>query len=185
MDDFKRRNYFIDKTFETKFIVKFSIIVVVASLVIGGILFFMLRHFNILSTQNISSAALKNQTPSFIIPVVMETISIVIALTGLSVIFLTVFTWHKIDGPLFRINNEIKKLTDGNLKANFTIRSTDQLKELAASLTEMTGSWAAKHSELKRKLSELKSSLDSLGVNKEAVLKKINELEEALNYFKI
>jgi methyl-accepting chemotaxis protein len=183
MEDFKRRSYFIDKTFQTKFIVKFSLIVVIASLFIGGFLFFLLKHFTVVATENISSAALRTP-PDFIIPVVMETISIVIALAALSVIFLTVFTWHKIDGPLFRLNNEIKKLKDGDLKANFTIRSSDQLKELSTSLTEMSGSWAARHSALKKKIGELKVSLQDTGESKEAVLKKINELEEILSYFK-
>jgi methyl-accepting chemotaxis protein len=114
----------------------------------------------------------------------METISIVIALAGLSVIFLTVLTWHRIEGPLFRLNKELGKLKDGDLKVNFATRSNDQLKELSTSLTDMSAVLIAKHLELKKKIGELKDSLRNVSEDKEAVLKKANELEEILSYFK-
>ncbi|MGA2775038.1 MAG: methyl-accepting chemotaxis protein [Candidatus Omnitrophota bacterium] len=183
MEDYKRRNYFIDKSFQTKFIVKFSIIVVVSSLVIGTLLFFLLKYFTIVTTENIHATAVRS-TPNFILPVVMETISIVIALAGLSVIFLTVLTWHRIEGPLFRLNKELGKLKDGDLKVNFATRSNDQLKELSTSLTDMSAVLIAKHLELKKKIGELKDSLRNVSEDKEAVLKKANELEEILSYFK-
>ncbi|MFA5275386.1 MAG: hypothetical protein WC417_00625 [Candidatus Omnitrophota bacterium] len=183
MEENKRKNYFIDRSFQTKFIVKFSIVVVAASLLIGTLVFFLLKNFSAVATENIHAAAVRS-APDFILPVVLETISIVIALTGLSVIFLTVLTWHRIEGPLFRVNKEIGKLKEGDLKVNFTTRSKDQLKGLSTSLTEMSGILLAKHSELKKKIGELKNSLQNAGENKEAILKKVNELEEILNYFK-
>jgi len=184
MEEQKSRNYFIDKSFQNKFIIKFASIVVISSLVIGSVLFFLLKHFTLVSTQNIHSVAPMNPS-TFLLPVIMETVSIIIALTGFSIIFITIFTWHKIDGPLFRFNKELAKLKEGNLKVNFTTRKHDQLKELSVSLTDMSAVLIGKHSELKKKVAELKDCLQAAGGNKEAALKKADELEEVLNYFKV
>ena len=52
MENNKRRNYFIDKSFQTKFIIKFCMIVMVSSLLIGVFLFFLSRNLTTVAIEN-------------------------------------------------------------------------------------------------------------------------------------
>jgi len=183
MEYHKRRNYFIDKNFQTKFIVKFCLVVIFSSLAIGSLLFVLLKSFTTVAIENIHVTV--KSTSDFILPIVIEILLIVSVLSALCVVMLTLFASHKISGPLYRLKKEVEKIKEGDLRANFTTRKNDQLKELSVTFTDMDRVLIAKYSELKEKIEELKKSLDKQGESKRESLEKIRELEEALNYFKI
>jgi len=181
MEKYKRRHYFIDKRFQAEFIVKFCAIVLFSSFAIGVLLFFLLKSSTTVAIEN--ARVTVKSTSDFILPIVTEILLIVAALSAASVAVLTLFFSHKIVGPLYRLKKEAEKIKDGDLKANFTTRKDDQLKELSAVLTEMDNVLISKHSDLKKKAGELKGSLQD--GDKGSALKKIEELEELLSYFKI
>jgi methyl-accepting chemotaxis protein len=56
----------------------------------------------------------------------------------LSIIILGIFITHRVAGPLFRINKELTKLTEGNFDVNFTLRKKDELKPIAEKLQFLT-----------------------------------------------
>jgi len=183
MQGHRRRNYFIDKNFQAKFIVKFCFIVILSSLSIGILLFVLLKNFTTVAIENIHVTV--KSTSDFILPIVIETLSIVAALSALSVGALALFASHKIAGPLYRLKKEVEKIKDGDLKVDFTTRKDDQFKELSAAFTEMKDACVLKHLELNRKVGQLKDFLVNPAENKESIVKKIKELEELLNFFKI
>ena len=183
MENIKRRNYFIDKSFQAKFIIKFCMIVTISSLLIGALLFFLSRHLTTVAIEN--AQVIVKSTSDFMLPIIIETILLVTIFAALAVIALTLFASHKIAGPLYRLKREIDLFKNGDLKANFTTRKSDQLQDLAGSLFDMGKVFNNRHSELKGKLIEVKRSLEDSQSDKQAILKKLGELEQALNYFKI
>jgi len=183
MENSKRRNYFIDKSFQTKFIIKFCMIVMVSSLLIGVFLFFLSRNLTTVAIEN--ARVIVKSTSDFMLPIIIETILVVTFFAALAGIVLTLLTSHKIVGPLYRLKREIDIFKTGNLKANFTTRRSDQLQNLTISLFEMGEVFTNRHAELKGKLAGVKKSLEDPQGDRQATLKKLDELEQALSYFKI
>ena len=183
MDNIRRRILFIDKDFQIKFIAKFCVIVILSSVLVGALLLLFSENFTTVAIEN-TQVVVKNMS-NFILPIIIETVSIVTVFTALAVVILTLFVSHKISGPLYRLKKEIDVFKSGYLKANFKTRKSDQLKELTTSLYEMGNSLADKHLELKNKLAALKTSLQDPAEDKGVILKKLNELEQVLSYFKI
>lgn len=182
MEKFKRRNYFIDKSFQTKFIIKFCVIAIISSLVIGASIFYLSMKFTTVAIEN--AHVIVKSTSDFILPAIIETIALVTLFSALSVIILTLFTSHKIAGPLYRLKKDVELFKGGSLNIDFRTRHTDQLKDLAGSLSEMSKVLSEKHAGLKTKLAELKELLQKPGEDKTAVMRKLAELESVVNYFK-
>jgi len=178
-----RRNFFIDKNFQSKFIVKFCAIVIISSFIIGVILFYSSRGFTTVTMEG--SSVIVKRTSDIILPIVVQTLVLVTLFSAVWVTLLTLFTSHKIAGPLYRLKKEIDNLKNGKLNVSFRTRRSDQLQNLSRSLSEMGEALDRKHLELKRKLAELKACLDKAALDKDVVSKKIGELEEILSYFKI
>ena len=163
----KRRNYFIDKKFQTNFIFKFCLIVVAGSLLIGAILLALTAGTTTVAIEN-TKVSVKN-TADFLWPIIIITLLLVTLFSGLAVGILSLLISHKISGPLYRIKEEVKKLRSGDLTANFHIRKGDQLQELANDLKEMSAN-------LQDKLKQMKES---------SVKEEIAKIKELINYFKV
>jgi len=184
MEKFRRRNYFIDKGFQTKFIVEFCVIVIVSSLIVGVSLFYLSTDFTTVAIEN--AHVIVKRTSDFMMPIVAETLILVTAFSAIAVIILTLFTSHRIAGPLYRLKREIEVFKGGKIDANFKTRSTDQLQDLADALQEMGRVLGAKHREVKEKAAEVKAVLEKMPASdKGAVMQKLGELESAINYFKV
>ena len=54
------------------------------------------------------------------------------------VLALTLVTSHKIAGPIYRLEQNIHSIREGNLTVNTTFRTGDQIQELAETLNDLT-----------------------------------------------
>lgn len=179
----KRRQYFIDSSFQSKFIVKFCAIVIVASLAIGAIITILSKDFTTVTIEN--TRVMVKTASEQMLPIIIVTVIIVNVFAAIAVIFLTLFTSHKIAGPLYRIKKEIDLLKKGNLHPNFRIRKGDQLQDLAGSLLDMSDSLRDKYILLKDRASQLRSILETKGADQSAILDKLNEIDRILNQFEV
>ncbi len=179
----QRKNYFIDKSFQSKFILKFCIIVVIASLLIGGLLLFLARNSTTVAIEN--TRVTVKTTADFIFPFIAQTLIVVTLFCAISVALLTLFVSHRIAGPLYRLRKEIEKLSEGDLTANFQIRTTDQLKNLSVSLTHLSYYLKDKIALLKREVNALNKGIEKLPVEtKRAIEAELKNIESILNNFK-
>ena len=183
MEKYRRRNVFIDKDFQTKFILKFCLIVILSSITIAILLFILSRNFTTVAIEN-AHVTVKS-TASFLAPIIIETVSLVTAFSAVCVIILTLFVSHKIAGPLYSLKKNICEMKGGNMNLNFKTRKKDQLQDLAICLADMSKVLTGKHTELKIKFKELKDCAANAGTDKSVIIKKIGEVEKVLNYFKI
>ena len=180
MNDWKnrRRNYYIDKEFQTIFILKFCSLIAIGS-VISGLIVYAMSRATVTTTFENSRLTMKS-TADFILPAVLLSGAVVIVLIGLATIVMTLFISHKIAGPLYRLDKDVQEVASGNFKTVFRLRTGDELKPLVASLNNMVAAIHDRASEAKKKLGDIGAYAGLPAAAKE----KIRLAMEALEKFK-
>ena len=180
MENYKnrRRNFYIDKQFQGKFIIKFCSLIVIGSMISSAIIYAMSRSTVCTSFEN--SKLLIRSTADFILPTVLLSSLISVILIGLATIAVTLFTSHKIAGPLYRLDKDVQEITAGNLKIAFRLRAGDEIRPLAVSLGDMVAVTRARIVEIKKDLDNFELSADLKPEEK----KKLGKARESLEKFK-
>jgi len=188
---YKRRNYFIDKSFQARFILRFCALVALGGLLIVILLYLFSRHSNTISI--INSRVVVRSTSDFLLPILIQTIAIVFVFIGLATIAITLFVSHMIAGPLFRFKKVLKSLEDGDFSSEFSIRNTDQLQDLLSALNAMISKNRTELIKIKLNFTALKENLEriseaDLREDKRGILgevrKTIEQLNNMLGYYK-
>lgn len=187
----RRKIYFIEKDFQTRFIVKFCFLVILGSLFIGILLYIFTLKSTTVSFENLRATV--KTTADFLFPLLLQTIIITTIIVGIATIILTLFVSHKIAGPLYRFKKELGSVGKGDLSRNFQIRKNDQLQDLAESMNEMINKLRANLTELKERYAALRDSWNRIvkpAISQdvktvEEIEKSIDEFREKLEYFKI
>ena len=143
-----RRQYFIKKEFQARFIIKFVLILIAGGLVSIGMTF--LNNHDTLTTTYTNSKLVIQNTSLAIMPSVVFTTILTTVLLGIVVIALTLLFSHKIAGPMFRFEKDIKRIADGDLKSRINIRKGDQFQELALGLNDMIQSLSDRVGRIKK-----------------------------------
>lgn len=188
---FRRKNYFIEKKFQSRFILKFCGLVIFGGLLTIAALYFLAMRSTTVAIVN--SQVTARTTADFILPILIQTVLVVMVLSGLAVIALTLFVSHKIAGPLFRFKKVLNNLETGDFSSDFHIRNFDQLQDLARDFNEMIAKiryelnlLKASSGSLKEKINHF-SEADVLEYKRRelAELKKeAEELQKIISYFK-
>lgn len=174
--NYKRRNYFIDKEFQSKFILKFCLLIVAGGLLTMGILYFLALRSTTVSI--VDSRVVVRTTADFILPLLIQTVAVVTVLVGLATIVVTLFVSHKIVGPLYRFKKVLEKMRAGDLSSNFHIRSYDQFQDLSSELNSGID-------KVREQIKLVKGSLANLKAKKGNISDQdIEELDKNINYFK-
>jgi methyl-accepting chemotaxis protein len=158
----RRRNYFIDKNFQTKFILKFCSLVAVGGLFTIGIVYLLAMRSTTVSFVN--SRAVVRSTADFILPLLFQTVLIVTVMVSLATIIVTLLVSHKIAGPLYRFKKALKMLEEGDFSSNFKIRHYDQLQDVAEVFNQM--------------ISKIREELKSLRDNFQYLQEKLGNISE-------
>lgn len=174
----RRKNYFINKKFQAEFILKFCALVILGT-IISGVIIYAMSSSTVTTTFENSRLKIKS-TAEFILPAVLLSGAVVIAAIGVAAIFVTLFTSHRIAGPLFRLEKDISEMAKGNMRVKINLRKTDEIKALAESLNDMVSNIASDIGQAKKPLEKCESETD---------MKKIKELAkkslEILDKYKI
>jgi methyl-accepting chemotaxis protein len=134
-EKFKRRQYLINRKFQLIFIMKFLLV-----LVVGGVLSVattMLTTQASLTSSFEGSRLVIEKTSMAILPSVILTNIITTLVVGVFVIIGTLLLSHKIAGPMFRFEQALGEIAQGDLQQNIKIRSGDQFTGVADNLNGM------------------------------------------------
>lgn len=132
---YRRDQYFIKKKFQIAFILKFSLLLL-GGVILSTFLLFIFCQDSL--TSNYAASGLKIQTTSdAILPVVLLTNLVTLGIICCAAIIVMLFISHKIAGPMFRFEQDIKRVTDGDLCVRINLRRHDQLKDIAKALNLM------------------------------------------------
>ena len=175
---FRRRNYFIKKKFQTNFLYKFLLLLIVESILIVGL--FIHISANTMTTGYKNSVLIVECTQNFFLIRFAFLTMIIVLGVGLAGMFVFILLSHRIAGPLFRFEKTLGQLKDGDLSTLVHLRSTDQLPELQESLNSLIESLALRIGGIKRMLNEI----DINNVDPH-VGQKLKEIKNEINRFKL
>jgi methyl-accepting chemotaxis protein len=177
----RRHNYYISKEFQRSFILKFCLIVLAGSAVTAAIIFLVSGATVTTSFDNLRLVI--KSTADYILPSVILSSVMVIIITVIATIFITLFTSHRIAGPLYRIEKDVQEVMSGNLKKGFSLRQGDEIIPIANALDSMNNFLKTEIGIIKEKIVEVEM-LAQRGGGSEELKEKIKELKEAAGKFK-
>jgi len=180
---YRRKQYFIKKGFQFKFIFKFCVIVIIGALISTGVLFLSSKDTLTSSFQQ-SRLVIKN-TASAILPAVIYTNLITLILITAATIAVTLFISHKLAGPMFRFEKELKGITGGDLTKKIILREKDQITDMADSLNMMIAGLHGKVSDIRSDVKQLAESASQSNAPEE-IIKALDNLHKKIgSSFKI
>lgn len=192
---FRRRNYFINKKFQTNFSIKFLVVIVIEAIMALGLFLYLSK--GTLTTGYIGSELKISRTYDFFLPMLLLSNIVIVGVTGIIGIAVLIFMSHRIAGPMFRFEKVLDEISKGDLTYKFKLRQGDQFKELEKRINELTGTLDSKTGNLKSGLTEISKMLSRIQTLASAhstdkdferllqdISKKLIELQEAANYFK-
>lgn len=168
---YKRRQFFVKKDYQFKFILKFCLIVMAGSFISTGLILFFSQGTLTSSFEN--SRLVVKSTALAILPAIIYTNIITLIMISLATILVVLFVSHKIAGPMFRFEKELKLIGDGDLTKVIHLRKDDQIKDMAESLNKMTASLHGKTLDIQHGLEKVVASAKK----QEAPLELIEELD--------
>ena len=181
---FRRKNYFIKKSFQAKFFVGFVALLVIEALLIAGL--FMRISGQTLTTGYSGSRLVIDKTSSFFFVNFTVMCTIVGIAVGLAGMFVFIFLSHKIAGPLYRFESVLKDLAKGNLTTRINLRKSDQLEDIKNTFNAALESADERLTEVKKDLDEAHYLASQLGSDKEAKNLKdaIARAKERIEFFR-
>jgi signal transduction histidine kinase len=121
-------------------------------------------------------------TADFMLPLLAQTLLVVMVVTALIMIILTLLTSHKISGPLFNISRTMKNVKEGDLRNHVHIRRNDQVRVLADNLNELIDVLRDKHLVLKKAADKL-LTIAHEPLHKKEIDDELKKINEVANYF--
>lgn len=159
----RRKNYFIKKELQGKYVFNFFII-----LLIGTIIFTFI--FSALTTKTLTVVYedynLKiGKTPFVLFKEIIKTHWIVLITAGVVVVIFSIFLTHRFAGPIYRFERSIEEMIKGNFSFVIRLRKKDEGKELANLLNELNSVLSLHLREMKDINRIIRKQVESLWTN--------------------
>jgi len=179
----RRRQYFVKRDFQFRFILKFCLIVLAGVIISTGLLFLFSQ--GTLTSSFHQSRLTIGSTALAILPAAIYTNLITLGLITLATIVVTLFISHRIAGPMFRFEKELKAIGEGDLTKDIRLRKKDQITDLVDSLNKMIASLHEKVFAIQSDVEHLLESASKQNAP-EVLMEELNHLHEKIgNSFKI
>ena len=130
----KRRNYYIDKNFQTKFILNFCSLIAFGSVLIVVLIYWLAQHSTTVGIVHGHVAV--HTTAEYLLPLLVQTVCVELVIVSLAAIVMTLLFTHKIAGPLHRLKLMLAKLGEGDFSSSMRLREGDQLQQVAVAYNE-------------------------------------------------
>lgn len=132
----QRKNYFISKDMQTKFAGTILLLALLVTIITACNIYVLGSYFYDSSITQNEGRTLSMVMESFIREfwprlVILVVVNIII------VFVVSVMYSHQIAGPAYKLENSIKRITEGDLTFEVSLRRNDNLKELASALNSL------------------------------------------------
>jgi signal transduction histidine kinase len=188
----RRKNYYIDKDFQSKFILKFCGLVTLGSVLIIAGLYILAQVATTVSIVN--ARVVVTSAADFILPLLVQTVLVVTLIVGGAAAAITLFVSHKIAGPLFRFRQICKELASGNFTNQVCLRKGDQLHAFAGEFNDMIAAVRNHVKTMETHLDALNQELAAMGSEPipedkrqhfVAMQNKVMALQNTIKFFRI
>ena len=182
MRPYKRvfRNYFLDKRFQTKYLL-LTILLLATYTFVFTIILFLPSILTLFLDFPLKEKAEAARTFLILHGTVWPATGAVILIFSIFSIFLT----HKIAGPVYRLKHALSELTGGNLDTKIHLRKWDDLQELAEQVNLFSDdlrnyvlTLKKDHEQLSNYIEQLERELSAENLNTEAGRKIIEQVQE-------
>jgi len=174
----KRKTYFVKKSFQFRFILKFCLVILAGVAISTGI-FFLFSSGTLTSSFQDSRLVIK-KTSIAILPIVLYTNLITLGLITVAAIIVTLLVSHKLAGPLFRFEKDLEEIGRGNLAKRIRLRKQDQLKDFAESMNKMTDSLHIRVLDVRSEVNQIIKSASQKNVPEE-IIEELNHLSQEID----
>lgn len=171
---YRRKQHFIKKGYQARFIFKFCLLVLVGGLISTGLLYAMSRGTLTSSFEN--SRLTVESTSVAILPAVVYTNLVTLVLITVATILVALYVSHKIAGPLFRFEKDLSEIAQGDLTKVIRLRRKDEVKDMAETLNRMTASLRERVKEVQDRLDEAAELAEAEGAS-DALKEKLLEVK--------
>ena len=131
---YQRRNYYIDKRFQTKFIFQFCLLVAFGSALTVVLICWLAQHSTTVGI--VHGRVAVHTTAEYLLPLLLQTVFVELVIVSLAAIAMTLLVSHKIAGPLFRLKIMLAQLGEGDVTSRMKLREDDQLQQVAVAYNE-------------------------------------------------
>lgn len=175
----RRRIYIVRMDFQRDFIIKYCVLVLIAAVVLSVIVYFLCG--TTVTTVFKESRLKILSTNDFILPYLFWS-SCIAAVCAVAVCWrMTLIISHRLAGPLYRIEQDIAKVAQGDLTKAIHVRQKDEFKSLARILHDLTGDWRKDIIAIKNQVAQLDKSGDLTPKNRHA----LDNIKESLSKYKV
>ncbi len=189
---YKRRNYFIKKGFQTRFMIPFLLSSLLANII--AVTLFIIPARSRIDTL-LFSMQLPNTDPGALLtPLALLAGVAAVAAVSLLLLWSSRKLYHTISDSLRQIRSDLQKMTAGDLSCRVTMRERDEFHDFAEEINAMTcelNGGIMRLKELAREVTEaaggLKVSPDSAEyrASRETMMRAIRSMQEGIGAFKI
>ncbi len=143
----RRKNYFIKKELQGRYIFSFFVFVVAGS-------FFFTIIFSLLSADTLTITykdyGLRlGKTPVVLLKQILSADWIFVVAGGLLVALASMFLTHRFAGPVYRLEKSLEEMLKGNFNIEIRLRAKDEAKELARMLNEFNAGLSSQLQEMR------------------------------------
>jgi methyl-accepting chemotaxis protein len=181
---YKRRNYFINKEFQGRYIFNYFILVITGSLLFIGVFSFF--SSNTLSIVYDNYHLQLGVTPGILFKKILSTQWLFVVFGGGAVIIITLFLTHRVAGPFFRFEKVFDEMIGGNISNKIMLRHKDEGKELAQKINAFNDMLSDKlviienfNANIAATSLQLKKKLEESGIDDNTFLPFLNEIQDS------
>jgi methyl-accepting chemotaxis protein len=164
---FRRRHYFIKKDYQSKFILKFCLLVLGGLILATGLVFVF--SYGTVTTHFEHGRLIVKNTAFAIMPAVILTNSITLIIVVLATIMVVLYISHKIAGPMFRFEKELETLATGDLTSKIFLRKADQFLKMSEHFNMVIAALHGKVTGIQELIEELRDAAEKEGTSQDVI----------------
>ena len=175
----RRRTYIVRMDFQKDFIIKYCVLVLIAIVALSLIVYFFCG--TTVTTVFKDSRLKILSTNDFILPYLFWSSAIAVVCAVAVCWRMTMIISNRLAGPLYRLEQDLARVAQGDLNLNIRVRQKDEFQSLARILNDLTGDWRNDITAIKKSVEELDKS-SSLDPKDRRIL---DDIKESLRKYKV
>lgn len=130
----RRKRYFVKKRLQFRYLLFVLFAMIIPTLVCGGALYYFIWQ-TVAAEIAIPEAIAESLTPALYKVNIVLFISL--PLVFLIMLLLSIVISHKIAGPVYRLERDLKEISEGDYSRRIKFRSNDELQEIADQINKI------------------------------------------------
>jgi len=179
---FKRRNVFINKTFQARIIVGVFLLILLSGLCSAALIFWITGS-DLQAQSQTAHANIVNAWDRLGLSIFIGNV-VAIVIAGTLAVFAALYASHKIAGPLYRFERLCEQVGDGDLEVLVSLREKDQLQELGLAFAGMIDKLRTRQSEQQAVVAKIDTQIEQLKRDQNITGHQLSELNELARLIK-